>query len=133
MIAPINPIYMCVVGVALSLYSGVLSVGLGDMVAAVVGSRWGKHSWLGKCLCLRLPFASSSHLCSLFFIPLSLFLPNPIQPDVLYVSDVCAMFLTKCNKGVCQVLCKTSALMVYRLAFRSVTMEWGLLTLLSVM
>ena len=61
-------------GVTLSLYSGVLSTGLGDMVAAVIGSKWGSHRWPGKwyihsvlysCCVLYMPCKCYSTLCSI--------------------------------------------------------------------
>lgn len=32
----------------ISLYAGVLALGVGDSLAAIVGTKWGAHTWPGK-------------------------------------------------------------------------------------
>jgi len=34
----------------ISLYAGVLALGIGDSLAAIVGTKWGTHMWPGKLL-----------------------------------------------------------------------------------
>ena len=39
---------MCFIAPKISLYAGVLALGVGDSLAAIVGTKWGTHTWPGK-------------------------------------------------------------------------------------
>lgn len=49
----------------ISLYAGVISLGFGDSLAAIVGSTWGRFKWPGElvytCSSCSTGFQSSAH------------------------------------------------------------------------
>lgn len=40
--------YLFLLASKISLYAGVLALGVGDSLAAIVGTKWGAHTWPGK-------------------------------------------------------------------------------------